>query len=36
MEADLLAMKITNWRTRIENKLAWKKIVEQAETNPGL
>jgi hypothetical protein len=23
-------MKITNWRTRIEDKLAWKKIVEQA------
>jgi hypothetical protein len=26
--ADLRAMKITNWRTRIEDKLAWKKIVE--------
>jgi hypothetical protein len=29
-------MKITNWKTRIEDKLAWKKIVEQAETHPGL
>jgi hypothetical protein len=27
-------MKITNWRTRIEDKLAWKKIVEQAKTHP--
>jgi hypothetical protein len=35
-EADLRAMKITNWRTRIEDKLAWKKIVERAETHPGL
>jgi hypothetical protein len=29
-------MTITNWRTRIEDKLAWKKIVEQAKTHPGL
>jgi hypothetical protein len=29
VEADLRAMKITNWRTRIEDKLAWKKIVAQ-------
>jgi hypothetical protein len=29
-------MKMTNWRRRIEDKLAWKKIVEQAETHPGL
>jgi hypothetical protein len=36
VEADLRAMKITNWRTRIEDKLAWKKIVEQAKTHPGL
>jgi hypothetical protein len=36
VEADLGAMKITNWRTRIENKLSWKKIVEQAKTHPGL
>jgi hypothetical protein len=36
VEADLRAMKITNWRTRIEDKLAWKKIVEQAKTLPGL
>jgi hypothetical protein len=36
VEADLRAMKITNWRTRIEEKLAWKKIVEQAKTHPGL
>jgi hypothetical protein len=28
-------MKVTNWRTRIEDKLAWKKIVEQAKTHPG-
>jgi hypothetical protein len=32
--ADQRAMKITNWRTRIEDKLAWKKIVEQAKTHP--
>jgi hypothetical protein len=32
---DLLPMKITNWRTRIEDKLALKKIVEQAKTHPG-
>jgi hypothetical protein len=36
VEADLRAMKITNWRTRIEDKLAWKKIVEQAVIHPGL
>jgi hypothetical protein len=37
VEADVRAMKITNWRTRIEDKLAWKKkIVEQAKTHPGL
>jgi hypothetical protein len=36
VEADLRATKITNWRTRIEYKLAWKKIVEQAKTHPGL
>jgi hypothetical protein len=36
VEADLFAMKITNWRTRIDDKLAWKKIVEQAETHPGM
>jgi hypothetical protein len=36
VEADLRAMKIMNWRTRIEDKLAWKKIVEQAKTHPGL
>jgi hypothetical protein len=35
VEADLRAMKITNWRTRIEDKLAWKNIVEQAKTHPG-
>ena len=28
VEADLRAMKITNWKTSIEDKLAWKKIVE--------
>jgi hypothetical protein len=36
VEADLRAVKITNWKTSIEDKLAWKKIVEQAETHPGL
>jgi hypothetical protein len=36
VEADLRAMKITNWKTRIEDKLAWKKIVELAKTHPGL
>ena len=34
VEADLRAMKITNWKTSVE--LAWKKIVEQAKTHPGL
>jgi hypothetical protein len=34
VEADLRAMKITNWRTRIEDKLAWKKNVEQAKPPP--
>jgi hypothetical protein len=36
VEADLRAMEITNWRTRIEDRLAWKKIVAQAKTHPGL
>ena len=31
VEANLRAMKITNW-----NKVAWKKIVVQAKTHPGL
>jgi hypothetical protein len=35
-EADLRAVKITKWKTSVEVKLAWKKIVEQAETHPGL
>jgi hypothetical protein len=25
-----------HWRTRIEDKLAWKKIVKKAKTHPGL
>ena len=29
-------MKIANWKTSIEDKLAWKKIAEQAKTHPGL
>jgi hypothetical protein len=29
-------MKITNWKTSMEDKLAWKKIVERAKTHPGL
>jgi hypothetical protein len=36
VEADLRAVKIANWRTSTEDKLAWKKIVEQAKTHPGL
>ena len=36
VEADLRAMKITNRKTSVEDKLAWKKIVEQAKTYPGL
>jgi hypothetical protein len=36
VEADLRAIEITNWKTSIEDKLAWKKIVEQAKTHPGL
>jgi hypothetical protein len=36
VEAVLHAMKITNWKASIEDKLAWKKIVEQAKTLPGL
>jgi hypothetical protein len=36
VEADLRAMKITNWKRRIEDNLAWKKTVEQGKTHPGL
>ena len=36
VEADLRAMKITNWKTSIEDKLTCKKTVEQAKTHPGL
>jgi hypothetical protein len=36
VEADPRAVKITNWRTNIEDKLTWKKIVEEAKTHPGL
>jgi hypothetical protein len=35
VEADLRAMKITNWKKSIEDKLAC-KIVEKAETHPEL
>ena len=28
VEADLSAIKITNWNKSVEGKLAWKKIVE--------
>ena len=35
-EADLRAIKITNWKTSVGDKLAWKTIVEQAKTHPGL
>jgi hypothetical protein len=35
VEADLRAV-ITSWKTSTEDKLAWKKIVEQAKTHPGL
>jgi hypothetical protein len=36
VKADLRAMKITNRKTSIGDKLACKKIVEQAKTHPGL
>jgi hypothetical protein len=36
VEVDLHAMNITKWKTSVEDKLAWKKIVEQAKTHPGL
>ena len=35
VEADLRAMKILNCKTSVY-QLAWKKIVEQAKTHPGL
>jgi hypothetical protein len=35
-DVDADAMKITNWETGVEYKLAWKKNVEQAKTHPGL
>jgi hypothetical protein len=35
VEADLRAMKITNWRTRIEDKLPWKKFVELLKPTLG-
>jgi hypothetical protein len=36
VEADLRAMKFRNWKTSVEDKLAWKKTVEQAKTHSGL
>jgi hypothetical protein len=36
LEADLREKNITNWKTSIEDNLAWKKIVEQAKTHSGL
>ena len=36
VEANLRAMKITNLKTSVDDKLAWKKIVEQAKTPHGL
>ena len=34
VEADIHVMKITNSNTSIEDKLAWKKAVEQAKPHP--
>jgi hypothetical protein len=28
--ADVREMRISNWKTNVEDKIAWKKIVEQA------
>jgi hypothetical protein len=36
VEADLRAMNITNWKRNMQHNLAWKKIVEQGKTHPGL
>jgi hypothetical protein len=36
VKVNLRAMKITNRKTNVEDKLAWKKIVEQAKTHPVL
>jgi hypothetical protein len=36
VEADLRAMKITEWKKRAEDKLIWRKIVEQAKIHTGL
>jgi hypothetical protein len=29
-------MKIMNWKTSVEDKLAWKQTAEQAKTHAGL
>jgi hypothetical protein len=36
VEADLRAINITNWKTNVEDKLAWKRIIEQVKIHPGL
>ena len=36
VEEDLKRMNIVGWRTKVEDRQEWNRIVEQTKTHPGL
>jgi len=36
VEEDLRRMKIIGWRVKIEDRRVWNRIIEKANTHPGL
>ena len=36
VEEDLKGMKIVGWRTKVEDRQKWNRIVEQTKTHSGL
>jgi len=36
VEEDLKRMKIIGWRSKVEDRQEWNRIVEQTKTHPGL
>jgi len=36
VEEDLKRMKTVGWRTKVEDRQEWNRIVEQTKTHPGL
>ncbi|GFW13072.1 uncharacterized protein TNCV_3330041 [Trichonephila clavipes] len=36
LEKDLLALRTKNWRTLVDRRLAWKRLLEKDKAHPGL